>query len=130
MDHRRHIAHLLRHALMEISVECGMGCPIESSAHGGIQLRKGMLGNPSYEGPQVHIVLEAMQKMGYVVEMDRTGITVYYPTPLGSEFLKQFKHPRRYWFCQNWLPATVAAATIAIPIILKAMDIFLSSPST
>ena len=115
-DYQEHFAHLLEHLVGEASSECEKLCPVDDSKQGGISVIMSYSGTaPEYEGPSVHILLEAMIKMGFVVEVKRTS-EYYYPTALGIEYLDQYRHPRWFWFCRNWFPALIAGITILVSV--------------
>lgn len=125
-DYREHFAHLLEHLVGEASSECEKLCPVDDSKDGGIAMIMSYSGTaPEYEGPSVSILLEAMTKMGFVVKVKRMS-EIYYPTPLGIDYLEQYRHLIGFWIRRNWFPASVAAATITIPIVLKTIDIFIT----
>ena len=125
MDYREHFAHLLEHLVGEFPSDCGKYCPVDDSEHGGISITTfPPSNNPMYKGPSITILLEALTNIEYVVEVKRMGINVYYPTPVGIDYLKMHRHPTGFWLRQNWFPALVAGATIAVPIALKVIDVF------
>ena len=118
MNYSEHFAHLLEHLVGEFPSDCEKHCIADDSRHGGISIATfPPSGNPMYEGPSISILLAALTRMDFVAEVERAGLNVYYPTPLGIDYLKQYRRPIRFWFCQNWLPALVAGATIVVAIV-------------
>ena len=47
----------------------------------------------------------------------------YRITAHGREYWDQLQAPRRYWFRQNWFPASVAGATIVAALVSAAANI-------
>ena len=124
MDYRDQIAHLIEHMELKPTFLCERRCPVGQSMHGGIVPILSYPGRqPSYEGPSVSIILELMTKMGLAVQVVRGaeqegwGQERYYPTPHGIDYLRKYRHPAKYWFCSNWLPASVAGATILASLV-------------
>ena len=46
------------------------------------------------------------------IQSEHTNRTPLYTTAEGMRALRRLKHPRWFWFTENWFPALVAFATI------------------
>ena len=124
-EYREHFAHLLEHLEEKVSLECESRCPIRF-VHGGISVLP-ITSWDNYNGPNLEILLRAMTQIGLTAEVRDPG--VYFPSPQGIDYLEQYRHPTKYWLHKNWFAVLVAALTMAVPIVLKAMEI-LFSPSS
>ena len=118
MDYREDLAHLLEHYLREIPIECNKHCPLSLSDHGWIIAPDIYHGskNSDYNGPDVHVLFDVLTQLGLLVKAGPAAST-YVPTPISSEFVRKYKHPKRFWFGNNWLPVSVAAATIVTSLV-------------
>lgn len=118
MDYREHFAHLLEHYLGKTPIECNKHCPLSQSEHGWIIAPDYYSGseNSDYNGPDVQVLLDVLTQLGLLVKAGPAAGT-YVPTPISSEFVRKYKRPRCFWLGNNWLPASVAAATIVTSLV-------------
>ena len=116
MDYRANFAHLLRHMVRELPVECERGCPVVYHKDGGTTWGSAIEIN--YTGPSLENLFIAMRETGLAADVRIVGHSYaqYFPTTSGIEYLQQYKNPTFYWIKNNWFPALVAFATLAVAI--------------
>lgn len=117
VDHRKHFAHLLEHLIAETPSKCERLCPIGRSEGGGTFLPGySEYRTSGYSGPDIYMLFDVMERLDLVVKAGPVADT-YFPTPHGIDFLRNHEHPRMHWLGKNWLPASVAGATILTSIV-------------
>ena len=115
MDYRANFAHLLQHMVRELPEKCEQECPVKYEKGGGTSFRTGSLA--TYSGPSLRNLFQAMREIGYVAGVNiETQQPQYFPTPLGIEYLQQYKSLTKVWLKKNWFPATVAVITTIVAI--------------
>ena len=115
MRYQAHFAHLLEHMVSKQPYKCELGCPVEFNEQAGLWVLP--LSNSEYPGPSPSVLLKAMDKMGFVVNVPLLQADSYYPTALGIDFFKQNRHPKWHWTCRNWFPVVIAVAAIIAPFV-------------
>ena len=123
MDYRELFAHLIEHMIRVAPEDCEYDCRVAHPEDGGIETSE-LAGQNSRRTLKL---LDAMCAVGLAARVETYQPSRgYFPTAEGIAYLEKYKSPSKFWLKQNWFAVFVALMTIAVPIVLKTVDILFS----